>query len=512
MVGSRVLFVFVLLPPLPPLALSFASTAEPAMSSKRSRSKSRSRSSSSERRRPAPHGPRSVGEWTSIENNSVLLLPPTAALLQPLLRRDAAASVAYVKVASFDLDDTVVLPATGKVFARDDPSDWKWLHPSVPQHLRYLHESGHLVVLFSNQMGIGKGGRFDARKADALREKVIRISAALDVPLVAFVATREDGYRKPGVAMWGLLQQQVQQCAAAGGCALDCNRYAFYVGDAAGRGGRTLAGRTKDFSCSDRKFAYNLSIPFLTPEECFGTPVAALFQEEPVVGAVLRPTKTFPAVPFQWGDVGPDELRAVPNAFEGLSVRIVAAAGERTATLAAEPYFVKTSGGPEMVLMVGYPGCGKSTFCRRHLLPHGYVYVNRDTLKTKERCLAAAAEAWRAGRHVVVDNLNASRADRAPYIALATARLPPGGVPPVRILSMQHTKGLAMHLNQMRGRLGLGPRVSSMVYNVFQSKYSVPRTPAEVAEEGVGEVWEVPPVVSFDGLPPHVQKEFYKLS
>ena len=40
-----------------------------------------------------------------------------------------------------------------------------------------------------------------------------------------------------------------------------------------------------------------------------------------------------------------------------------------------------------MIIMVGPPASGKSTFSRRYLKPHGYEIVNRDTLKTPAKCI-----------------------------------------------------------------------------------------------------------------------------
>lgn len=101
--------------------------------------------------------------------------------------------------------------------------------------------------------------------------------------------------------------------------------------------------------------------------------------------------------------------------------------------LAPGPFFTPTStplvspsSTSELVLLVGSPGSGKSTFSRLYLEPKGYLRVNQDELKTKARCLnAARAEFERElgedgkGRRVVVDNTNRNVETRKAWLDLA---------------------------------------------------------------------------------------------
>ena len=68
---------------------------------------------------------------------------------------------------------------------------------------------------------------------------------------------------------------------------------------------------------------------------------------------------------------------------------------------------------------VGFPGSGKTTLVETYLVPAGYTWVNRDTLKTQAKCLKAAREALAAGKSVVIDNTSPAARTRADYIELA---------------------------------------------------------------------------------------------
>jgi predicted kinase len=77
---------------------------------------------------------------------------------------------------------------------------------------------------------------------------------------------------------------------------------------------------------------------------------------------------------------------------------------------------------PELAILIGLPGSGKTSFVRARL--GGHVHVSNDLMKGSRaaaRTAALVAEALAAGRSVAVDNVNARVADRAPLIAAARA-------------------------------------------------------------------------------------------
>ena len=97
------------------------------------------------------------------------------------------------------------------------------------------------------------------------------------------------------------------------------------------------------------KFALNLKIPFHSPEEYFlGDPPAQY-----LLGA------------FNPQDYIPASLPIIPT--------------------------ITSSPTPDVIIFVGSPAAGKSTFFRDVLLPMGYTRVNQDALKTRDKCLSEAA-------------------------------------------------------------------------------------------------------------------------
>ncbi|KAI0713316.1 PNK3P-domain-containing protein [Earliella scabrosa] len=335
------------------------------------------------------------------------------------------------KVAAFDLDGCLIQSTFPKKGA---PPKFEWWRKSVPNKLRQVHEDGYSIVIITNQ----------ALRTTALindwKKKIPLIAAALeDVPFRIFAATEKDGYRKPIPGMWYELErifaQDNVQIDVAG---------SFFVGDAAGRKG--------DHSSTDRKWALNIGIPFFTPEEYFlGLPAAP-----------------YDLPGFHPSSLPKDEPRLVPS----------------------EPPILPAPSSPELVLFVGYPALGKTSFFRAHFASAGYTHINQDTLKTRDKCVKATGEALKDGQSVVVDNTNRDVQTRKYYIDLAKKQRVP-----VRCFHFTGSFELAWHNNLYRA-FNLPPSLAAeepkrdilpmLAFNSFRTDFEEP-----TVDEGFSEVRKV---------------------
>jgi bifunctional polynucleotide phosphatase/kinase len=79
----------------------------------------------------------------------------------------------------------------------------------------------------------------------------------------------------------------------------------------------------------------------------------------------------------------------------------------------------------ELVMFVGSPASGKSSFAQKHLVSKGYGYVNGDTLGSGAKCIKACRAFLAEGKSVVVDNTNPMPKSRSDYLSLAaSAKVP----------------------------------------------------------------------------------------
>jgi bifunctional polynucleotide phosphatase/kinase len=105
---------------------------------------------------------------------------------------------------------------------------------------------------------------------------------------------------------------------------------------------------------------------------------------------------------------------------------------------------------PDVILFVGSPASGKSTFYHTYLEPMGYERINQDTLKTRDRCVVVAETALLANKPVCIDNTNAERATRKIWIELARKH-----GREIRCIQFTASSAVARHNNLVRGLGGV---------------------------------------------------------
>jgi bifunctional polynucleotide phosphatase/kinase len=339
------------------------------------------------------------------------------------------------KVLAFDMDDTLITPKSKGKFPKSR-SDWMWLDGSVVKKLQDSYADGYKIVIFTNQAGVEK----KKTSLSDIQGKILDLIDIFDFPLQAFVACATDIHRKPNSTMWEIFSTKYNGDITI--------KESTYIGDAAGRPAGWKSGLKKDFSCSDRKFALNSGIPFKIPEE--------FFHGE-------RPHST-----FDWDGPDPTKLWNLVK-DNSLPKNIV----------------VTT---PEMVITVGAPASGKSTFSEKHFVSRGYISVNRDTLSTIPKCIKAARDALESGNSVVIDNTNPSSDARGAFIELAKEMKVP-----VRAFVFKIDPDLNEHLNIFRERTKNIRRIPDVAYGMYKKNFEHPSS-----KEGISEVVTVDFVPHFD--------------
>uniref|UniRef100_A0AAX7SS52 PNK FHA domain-containing protein n=1 Tax=Astatotilapia calliptera TaxID=8154 RepID=A0AAX7SS52_ASTCA len=221
--------------------------------------------------------------------------------------------------------------------------------------------------------------------------------------------------------------------------------------DAAGRPENWALGKKKkDFSCSDRLFALNIGLQFYTPEEYF-------------LG--------WKRAPYNLPELNPTKLDSAARLYDPPSASL-------------------TSGDTEVIVAVGFPASGKSTFFHTHVIPKGYVYVNRDTLGSWQNCVSACERALKEGRSVTVDNTNPDPESRKRYVDVAKA----AGVP-CRCFHFSATLEQAKHNNRFREMApsdSKHAKVNDMVFHSYKKHFQAP-----ALSEGFSEILQIHFVPSF---------------
>lgn len=99
----------------------------------------------------------------------------------------------------------------------------------------------------------------------------------------------------------------------------------------------------------------------------------------------------------------------------------------------------------QIIILIGCPASGKSFFFEEYLEPEGYIHVNRDTLRTWQKCVKITEQSIKDQLSVVVDNTNTDKETRARYMSIAKEHNVP-----VRAFYMTTTLDHAKHNNTVR--------------------------------------------------------------
>lgn len=240
-------------------------------------------------------------------------------------------------------------------------------------------------------------------------KKLLKLFEKNNIYICIYVATKKDFYRKPNINIVSIIEKDYD------------NKLKYYCGDA--------CGRNKDFSDTDLKFALNLSISIFTPEYIFCNDKTSRINIDNIKYPKLNNKKY--------------NFNYIPNH-------------------------------KDMVIMVGYPGSGKSTIAQlvqeKGLLNNIYYeIINRDTLKTMQKCINETIKYIKLNYSIIIDNTNPSREDRKKFIDIGQKYNYN-----ITIIEVNTTKDEAIHNNYYRAYKYNKIIIPEIAYNIYKSKYKKP--------------------------------------
>lgn len=330
------------------------------------------------------------------------------------------------KLACFDLDSTLIKTKSGKKFSTSS-DDWVFYSDTVVDKLKELVSKGYCIIIITNQAGLKSKKNKPNMKLNSWKSKLDKIVSKLDIEIALYASITHDLYRKPLPGFMQIIEEKLSE--------IDVNK-SFYCGDA--------CGRPDDFSDSDYKFALNTKLRFITPNE--------LFDNEKV---------KVPKIEYLAFDLIKNSLNEKYN-------------------------FVRKD--KEVILMVGMPGSGKSTFVNNVLVPIGYSRINRDALGTVSKCLKCMEIELKCEKNVVIDNTNSDKETRAKYIKIAKKYKYN-----IRCIILDVPIEIAMHNAIFRFFRGDAPYIPELVYRIYKKNYSRP-----TVDENIDEIVDIKPKFESD--------------
>lgn len=320
------------------------------------------------------------------------------------------------KLACFDLDGTLIKTKSGKKFPKDE-NDWIFFSNNVQSKIKELHKNNYSIIIITNQAGLSVDNKLTIWK-----KKITNIFHELNLPIKIFSSIAHNIYRKPfPTIMNELIFPYTPDIDLIN---------SFYCGDA--------CGRDKDHSDCDLKFAINSKLKFILPE--------VLFDNSKI------------------NDIPPINYPPFDEINNKQDKKIV--------------QFNSLVQNKEILLMIGYPGSGKSSFVNNILIPLNYFRVNRDTLVTQAKCLKETKKGIDKGLNIVIDNTNASKKNRADYLKLAKMNNYE-----VRCICINTSYLLSFHNSNYRAIKNKQTPIPEIAFRLYRKNYCEPSL-----NEGIKEI------------------------
>ena len=332
------------------------------------------------------------------------------------------------KIASFDLDWTLIKPKSGNKLPKDF-DDWDLLNKNIIKKLKYFNDEGYQLIIFSNQSKLKKKDLIPKFKL-----KIENICKLLPKNIQVYISTNTGYYRKPFTGLWDEMIKLNKISFI--------NASTFYCGDAAGRVDNWEKGKKKDFACSDRMFAHNIGILFYEPEVIFlnNSESSKWIMEKLALDKYIR-------------DYDIDSM--------------------------------KFSKDKVILLCVGYPGSGKSSLSKKIFEKYNnFKIINQDKIGNKNKCLKECEKLVEEGFNIIIDNTNYDINTRKKFIDIAIKYKMK-----IECLHFDCKEKYANHMNHYRcqeskGKYDLVPIIT---YRIYNKNYTAPSI-----NEGFSKIIHIP--------------------
>lgn len=330
------------------------------------------------------------------------------------------------KIIGFDLDYTIIKPASGKKFSKDE-NDWEFMFNQSDVVINKLQnianikddEFNYIIFILTNQNFKDTSKSFNKCKSVYL-ELLQKIK---NINLVMFGAILDDYNRKPRLGSLEYVKQLVKFNESE----------MLYVGDA--------CGRKEDFSDTDLKFAINAGCKFKTPEDFF------LENKEKLIT---------PECIFKHRNV--EDINDVcDNIFR----------------------LFKTKVKVKVIVFIGAPASGK-TYLSKKLIEKNLnsgIIISQDNLKTFAKCEKEFHKNIHTNNLIIVDNTNRDKSTRNKWVKIFDKYNDDSICLEFKFIYLKTKKEKSLHClayrNYKRALLGM-TTMSKMSVNMFYAKFENP--------------------------------------